>query len=60
MSEEKADKLCFAISCVTVAPLAAAGMAVLPKTGNATLLGVSLYLSAAIFLDKKEKDRVKL
>ncbi|MBQ7838436.1 MAG: M50 family metallopeptidase [Clostridia bacterium] len=60
MSEEKADKLCFAISCVTVAPLATAGMAVLPKTGNATLLGVSLYLSAAIFLDKKEKDRVKL
>ncbi len=60
MSEEKADKICFAISCIIVAPLAAAGMAVFTKTGNATLLGVSFYLSAAIFLDKKEKDRLKL
>ena len=60
MSEEKADKIYFAVSCVLLAPMAASGMAVLLKTGNATLLGVSLYLSVAIFLDKKEKDRIKL
>lgn len=60
MSEEKADKICFAVSCMVVAPLTASGMAVLLKTGNATLLGVSVYLSAAIFLDKKEKDKDKL
>lgn len=60
MSEEKADKICFGISCIVLAPMSAAGMAVLLKTGNATLLGVSLYLSAAIFLDKKEKSKIKL
>lgn len=60
MNEEKAEKICLGVSCIILAPMAAAGTAVLLKTGNATLLGVTLYLSAAIFFDKKEKDRVKL
>lgn len=58
--EEKADRICFAVSCAVLAPLAAAGMAVLLRSGNATLFGVSLYLAAAVFLDKKEKSDIKL
>ncbi len=60
MSEDKADKLCFGVSLIFLAPLAATGMAVLLKSGNATLLGVSIYLAAAIFSEKKENKNINI
>lgn len=55
-NEERAEKICFFISCAVIAPMLAAGLALLLKNGNFTLAAVSLYLAAALFLDKREKN----
>ena len=48
------EKICFGVSCLTVAPMIAAGVILLLRNGNVTLLGVSVYLWLAV-ISKKEK-----
>lgn len=60
MNEEKSERISFFVSCVVLAPMTALGLGILLRRGNATLLAVSAYLAAAIFLNKKEKDRIKI
>lgn len=60
MSENRADKISFAVSCIVLVPLAASGMAVLLRSGNISLFAVSVYLAGVIFSDKKEKSQIKL
>lgn len=54
--EEKCEKICFCISCIILAPMAAAGLTLLLKSGNVTLLAVSCYLAAVTAANKKEKS----
>lgn len=60
MNEEKSDRMCFYVSCIAVAPMAAAGLALLLRNGNITLLAVSGYLTVVTILNKKEKDKIKI
>ena len=60
MSEEKAEKICFWISCAVIVPMSAIGMTVLFRSGNVTLIAVSFYLAAIIILNKKQKDNIKI
>ncbi len=55
MGDERCGKICFCISCVTLAPMVAAGLTLLLKSGNVTLIAVSLYLTVITAMDKKEK-----
>ena len=55
MGEERCAKTCFCVSCATLAPMVAAGVTLLLKSGNITLLAVSLYLAAILATDRKEK-----
>ena len=55
MGEDRCEKICFCFFCVTVAPMAAAGITLLLKSGNITLLAVSGYLLTVMATDKKEK-----
>lgn len=55
MGEDRCEKICFCISCATLAPMIAAGVTLLMKSGNVTLLAVSAYLLAVMVTDKKEK-----
>lgn len=52
---EKCDKISFAVSCVVIVPMAAAGMVLLLKNGNITLLAVSGYLAVITLLNKKSR-----
>lgn len=60
MGDEKGEKICFFISCAVLAPMAALGLAVMLRSGNITLLTVSAYLAAAMFINKKENNKIKI
>lgn len=57
---EKAEKISFGISAAALVPLCCAGVILLIKNGNITLIGVSLYLSVCVLMNKKENDSIKL
>ena len=57
---DRAERISFVVSACVAVPLCCIGAAKLIRDGNVTLLGVSLYLAAAVFLNKKEKDSIKL
>ena len=59
-NEEKAERICFFVSCAVLAPMAAASFTVLLRSGNFTLFTVTAYLAASMFFDKKEKDNIKM
>jgi len=52
----KCEKICFCISCLIIAPMAAAGFILLLKSGNITLLAVSGYLAAVTYRKEKSMD----
>lgn len=56
----RAERISFYISAAVAVPLCCLGTALLIRGGSATLLGVSAYLAASVFLNKKEKDSIKL
>lgn len=58
--EENAEKICFWVSCAVLAPMAAAALTILLKSGNFTLLTVTAYLATTMLFDKKEKDNIKM
>lgn len=60
VEENRAKKICFWISAAVLAPMAAAGVAVLLKNGNFTLLAVSCYLVAVGMCDAREMGNVKI
>ncbi len=53
--ESRCEKICFCVSCLIIAPMAAAGLTLLLKSGNITLIAVSAYLAWVAVTDKKEK-----
>lgn len=55
MSEEKCKKISFYVSVAVLVPMTAAGIILLLKNGNITLLAVSGYLSVITFMNKKGK-----
>ena len=57
---DRAERISFVVSACVAVPLCCIGAAKLIRDGNVTLLGVSIYLAAAVFLSKKEKDSIKL
>ncbi len=57
---EKAEKISFGISAVSLIPLCCAGIILLIKNGNVTLIGVSAYLAVCVLMNKKENDVIKL
>lgn len=57
---DRAERISFVVSACVAVPLCCIGAAKLIRDGNVTLLGVSIYLAAAVFLNKKEKDSIKL
>lgn len=52
---EKSERIGFFAACGIIAPMAAAGVTVFVKSGNLTLLAVSIYLALITAFDKKEK-----
>ena len=56
MSENKCEKICFYVSCIVLVPMAMAGAVLAVKSGNITLISVSVYLAAATVMNKKEKS----
>lgn len=46
---EKAEKICFCISCLVIVPMAVAGVAMIFINGNFTLAAVAAYLAWAVF-----------
>lgn len=50
---KKSEKICFYVSCMVIIPMSTAGVILILKSGNITLLAVSLYLAAVVY--KKEK-----
>ncbi len=60
MREENADKICAVISACVLIPLCVFGIWLMLSKSNFTLIGVSFYLTAVSFFDKKEKDAFKL
>lgn len=55
MDWEKSEKIGFLAACGIIVPMTAAGVTVFAKSGNLTLLAVSLYLALITAFDKKEK-----
>lgn len=55
MSEEKSDKISFYVSVTVLAPMVVAGIILLLKNGNLTLLGASAYLAFITFMNAKSK-----
>ena len=54
MDEEKAERICLAVSVVTLVPLATGGFYLLMRSGyNFTLLAVSLYLGLLLIFKRK-------
>lgn len=51
---EKCERICFVVSCLIIVPMVSAGIILLLKSGNITLIAVSCYLAAVTY--KKEKD----
>ena len=58
--EEKSESLAFAVSLAVLLPMTAVSVLVVIKTGNLTLALVTAYLLGVSFLNKKEKDNIKL
>lgn len=58
--QERAEKICRAVSLCLIVPMAALGIGVLANSGNITLLAVTAYLAAVTFLNKKEKENIKI
>ncbi len=54
--EEKCDKISFIVSCITLAPMTAAGIVIFLETGNVTLISVAAYLGIMCYFDKM-KDK---
>lgn len=51
--EKTADGICFAVKLLTVIPMGIAGVVMLARNGNFTLIGVAVYLVSVDFFDKK-------
>ncbi len=49
IDEEKAEKICFYVSCFVIIPMAVAGIAMIFLNGNFTLTAVAAYLAWVIF-----------
>ncbi len=58
--EEKAERICRLTLLCMIIPMAAAGIALAAKNGNFTLIAVAVYLAASAFIDKKEKENIKI
>ena len=59
-TEERAEKICFAVLCAVLLPMASAGFAAALRFGNFSLCVASVYIAAVSFFDKKEKGSIKL
>ena len=55
-NSEICEKICFGVSCLSIVPMVTAGVTLLLKTGNVTLLAVSGYLAAAVYKKEKSMD----
>ena len=53
MNREKAEAACNAVSVAVLVPMSVAGIFVMIKSGNFTLIAVAVYLAAAMFFEKK-------
>ena len=51
--DKKAEIIAFYISCITLVPMISAGVIVLFKSGNLTLISVAVYLAVMRYFDKK-------
>lgn len=51
--EKKVNGICFAVKILTVIPMGIAGVIVLVRGGNFTLIGVAVYLVSVDIFDKK-------
>ncbi len=49
-----ADKICLAVTVVTLVPMTAAGINLLARNGNITLLAVTAYVAAASMFEMKQ------
>ena len=58
--EEKCERIIFTVSFAALIPLTAVSIYITFKTGNITLALVNAYLLFISFLNKKEKDNIKL
>ena len=58
--EDRAEKICFWISAAVLVPMAAAGLALLLKSGNITLIAASCYLAAVGFTERGGIKNVKI
>lgn len=57
---EKAERISFLVSVAALVPFCVLGTVLLIREKNLTAAGLSLYLAACVFLNKKEKDSIKL
>lgn len=60
LNEEKAEKICKTVSVAVLLPLITAGIVMLARNGNITLVAVGAYLAAITFMNKKEKENIKI
>lgn len=60
MNEKNAAKISLMISAAVIFPMVFAGLAFTVRFGNFTLLVAAFYLAAMAFLNKKEKNRLKM
>ncbi len=58
--EEKCKKIILSVSFAVLIPMTAASIILTVRTGNITLAFVTAYLASVSFLNKKEKDSIKL
>lgn len=58
--EEKAERICrITVICLMI-PMTAAGIVLAAKNSNFTLIAVAVYLAVSAFIDKKEKENIKI
>lgn len=60
LNKEKTEKICKTVSVGVLLPLITAGVAMMITNGNITLISVGAYLVAITFMNKKEKENIKI
>lgn len=56
VGEDKAEKTCFFVSCITLVPMVFIGIIMIFKNGNFTLAGVTAYLAWVSCIKAKERQ----
>lgn len=57
---ERAERISFIVSAATLVPFCVFGITLMIKEGNITAAGLCVYLAVCVFLNKKEKESIKL